>query len=165
MTLVDAVRRCILRDIDGFLLELDGYPDDASVWTVPDGMLNATGTLAAHVAGNLRHFIGAHLGSTGYVRDREREFAERDLSRDALRTLLIAARHDVDTTLRNLDPARLEEQHPAPFGTVQLPIGLALVHLATHLAYHLGQADMHRRVVTGDSRPVGAMGVQGLTGS
>lgn len=161
--MVDAVRRCILRDLDGFVLELDGYPDDASVWRLPEAMLNSTGTLALHVAGNLRHFIGAHLGGSGYVRDRVREFAERDLPRDDLRTILIAARSEVDTALRALDPDHLDREHPAPFGSVRLPIGVALVHLATHLAYHLGQADMHRRVVTGDSRPVGALGFQGLT--
>lgn len=161
--MIDEVRRCIMRDIDGFLLELDGYPDDASVWALPDGMLNSTGTLAAHVAGNLRHFIGAHLGDTGYVRQRDIEFSARDLPRDALRAELIAARGDVDLTLRRLDPARLGDPHPAPFGTTHLPVGLALVHLATHLAYHLGQADMHRRMVTGNSRPVGAMGLQPLT--
>ncbi len=44
-----------------------------------------------------------------------------------------------------------------------LPTALALVHLATHLAYHLGQADIHRRVVTGTRAPVGAMGVKPLT--
>jgi hypothetical protein len=32
-----------------------------------------------------------------------------------------------------------------------------LVHLATHLAYHLGQLDYHRRVVTGDPRSIGAV--------
>lgn len=161
--MIDAVRRCLLRDIDGFLLELDGYPDDASVWAVPAGIGNSTGTLAVHVAGNLRHFVGAGLGDTGYQRDREHEFAVRDLNRDALAALLVAARDEVDATLRALDPMRLEEQHPLPFGPVRLPIGLALVHLATHLGYHLGQADIHRRVVTGDKRPVGALGLQALT--
>ena len=163
MTLIDAVRRCIVRDLDGFVLELDGYPDDASVWAMPAGIRNSTGTLAAHAAGNLRHFIGAHLGTTGYVRDRERECAERDLSRAALRTRLRAAREEVDTALRSLDPARLDDEHPAPFGPIRLPIGVALVHLATHLAYHLGQADIHRRTVTGNAEPVGAMTLQALT--
>lgn len=165
MTAIDDVRRCLLRDIDGFLAELDGYPDDASVWAMPAGIANSTGTLAAHVAGNLRHFVGAHLGASGYVRQRDREFSQRDVDRDALRAELRAARADVDAALRTLDPARLGEPHPMPFGTHQLPLGLALVHLATHLAYHLGQADIHRRIVTGDPRPVGAMGIESLTES
>lgn len=163
MNAIDHVRRCILRDLDGFLAELDGYPDDASVWAMPAGIRNSTGTLAAHVAGNLRHFIGAQLGASGYVRQRDREFSVRDTSRDALRTDLLAARREVDAVLRDLDPARLGDELPAPFGRVRLPIGLALVHLATHLAYHLGQADIHRRITTGNAEPVGAMGLDALT--
>jgi len=161
--MIDAVRRCLLRDLDGMLAELDGYPDDASVWALPDGIANSTGTLALHLAGNLRHFIGAQLGGTGYLRDRDAEFATRDASRDELRALLRAARHEVDATLRALDPARLAEPFPAPFGKDRLDTALALVHLATHLAYHLGQADIHRRVVTGSRAPVGAMAVAPLT--
>ncbi len=83
--MIDAIRRCMLRDLDGMLAELDGYPDDASVWALPDGIANSTGTLALHLAGNLRHFVGGQLGGTGYVRDRDAEFADRGLSRDELR--------------------------------------------------------------------------------
>ena len=32
-----------------------------------------------------------------------------------------------------------------------------LIHLATHFAYHLGQIDYHRRVVTGAAFAVDAM--------
>jgi hypothetical protein len=126
---------------------------------------NSTGTLAMHVAGNLRHFVGAQFGSTGYQRDREREFAARDLDRAALKAELRAAWAEVDAALRAIDPDPGDQPFGLPFGPTRLPTDLALVHLATHLAYHLGQADVHRRIVTGERRPVGAMGVQGLTES
>ncbi len=161
--MIDAIRRCMLRDLDGMLAELDGFPDDATVWAMPDGIANSTGTLALHLAGNLRHFVGAQLGATGYVRDRDAEFAHRGASRDELRALLGAARAEVDATLRALDPARLQEPFPIPLGHATVSTGQALAHLATHLAYHLGQADIHRRVVTGNRDPVGAMGVVPLT--
>jgi uncharacterized damage-inducible protein DinB len=32
-----------------------------------------------------------------------------------------------------------------------------LVHLCTHLTYHLGQIDTHRRIVTGQTASVGAV--------
>jgi hypothetical protein len=31
------------------------------------------------------------------------------------------------------------------------------MHLSTHLAFHLGQIDYHRRVVTGSNQSVGAV--------
>ncbi len=33
----------------------------------------------------------------------------------------------------------------------------ALLHVAVHLAYHIGQVDYHRRLVTGDTSGVDAM--------
>jgi hypothetical protein len=59
--LIDAVKRCLLRDLAGFALELDAYRDDASIWVLPPGVNNSTGTLTLHACGNLRHFIGAIL--------------------------------------------------------------------------------------------------------
>jgi hypothetical protein len=125
---------------------------------------NTTGTLVLHLAGNLRHFIGATLGNTGYIRDRDAEFGTRNVSRSGLLVMLHAARDEVDQTLRALDPARLAAPYPLEIGGVTIDTGQMLVHLATHLAYHLGQADIHRRVVTFDPKGIGAMGVQELVG-
>ena len=40
--------------------------------------------------------------------------------------------------------------------------GRFLVHLATHLAYHLGQVDFHRRLSSGNGASVGALGLTAL---
>ena len=37
------------------------------------------------------------------------------------------------------------------------PTGQALAHLVTHCAYHVGQIDYHRRLITGQTTTVGAM--------
>jgi hypothetical protein len=160
--LIDAVRRCLLRDLAGFALELDAYRDDASVWTLPPGVNNSTGTLTLHACGNLRHFIGAVLGKSGYVRDRDSEFALRGVPRGDLERLLAVTRDEVARALDGLDPAVLAQDFPSPVGKTTLPTGRFLVHLAAHLTYHLGQADMHRRVVTGQSNGVGAVAVPPL---
>jgi len=79
---IDDLSRVLVRDLRTLAAELDAYPDDASVWACPPGIPNAAGTLVLHVAGNLRHFVGARMGGTGYVRDRA---AERGLFLGALR--------------------------------------------------------------------------------
>lgn len=163
MNSIDSVRRCIVRDLGAFEAELHAFPDDGSVWTMHPQIPNATGTLVLHVAGNLRHFIGATLGATGYVRDREAEFTTRNLARRDLLVVLHATRDEVDATLRTLAASRLEEPYPLEVGGTTLSTGLMLTHLATHLAYHLGQADIHRRVVTFDPKGIGAVGVKELT--
>jgi hypothetical protein len=40
--------------------------------------------------------------------------------------------------------------------------GLFLTHLVAHLAYHLGQIDYHRRLVTGQTDGVGAVSIPAL---
>lgn len=162
MNPVDSIRRCILRDLGTFEAELMAYPDEASVWAMHPQIPNTTGTLVLHVAGNLRHFIGATLGATGYIRDRDAEFSTRNLGRRELLVLLHAARDEVDATLHELSVGRLDQTYPLEVGKVSLSIGLMLTHLATHLSYHLGQADIHRRVVTFDPRGIGAVGVKEL---
>src|SRR5690348_9115454 len=42
-------------------------------WTKPLDPGNSVGHLVLHLTGNLKHFVGAQLGGSGYVRDRERE--------------------------------------------------------------------------------------------
>ena len=44
-----------------------------------------------------------------------------------------------------------------PLVVQDVETGDFLIQLATHLAYHLGQLSYHRRVVSGDSRGVGAL--------
>lgn len=162
MTPFDDVCRCLVRDLHGFEAELDGFPDDTAVWQSHPMIPNCTGTLALHVAGNLRHFVGATLGGTGYVRDRDAEFTRRDVPRAVLVAELRAARAEVEATLARLDAKAAEAEYPLEVGGHRLPVGRLLVHLATHLAYHLGQADIHRRVVTQDPRAVGAMSVRAI---
>jgi uncharacterized damage-inducible protein DinB len=157
MNPIDAVRRCLDRDLAGFEAELAAFPDDATVWQEHPAMPNTTGTLVLHAVGNLRHFIGATLGGDGYVRDRDAEFARRDVPRAELLEQLREARAAVGAVLASLDPARLDEAYPLEVAGHRPVTGTFLVHLATHLAYHLGQADFHRRVVTGNRAPVGAM--------
>jgi len=160
--LIDAVKICLMRDLAGFALELDAYRDDASVWALPTGVNNSTGTLTLHGCGNLRHFIGAVLGKSGYVRDRDAEFAVRGLQRVELEMLLAVTRDEIARALDQLDSDQLPLDFPIPIGKTTLSTGRFLVHLATHLTYHLGQADMHRRVVTGQSNGLGTVAVSSL---
>src|SRR5262245_27125908 len=48
----------------------------ADFWRKPVEPGNSVGHLVLHLTGNLNHFVGAQLGRTGYVRDREREFTD-----------------------------------------------------------------------------------------
>src|SRR5215210_3752066 len=104
--MISDLRHVYLRDISTLRRELELYPDDKSLWRAVPGLPNAGGTLVLHLAGNLRHFIGAQLGGTSYVRDREAEFSTRGLSREKLAREIDATIQEVSEALGQLDPAR-----------------------------------------------------------
>ena len=159
---IDDLSRVLVRDLRTLAAELDAYPDDASVWACPPGIPNSAGTLVLHLAGNVRHFVGARLGGTGYLRDRAAEFAARGLPRADLRAQVDATAAEVSAALAGLDRGRLDEEFPDAVGGTRLSVGRFLLHLVAHTGYHLGQIDYHRRTVTGDARGVGAVPVAAL---
>jgi len=149
----------IVRDLRAFRRTVEAFPRDEDLWAVPAGITNPAGALALHAAGNLRHFIGAQLGGTGYVRDRDAEFSRRGVPRAEVLADLDAAIAEVGATLPPVDAERLLAPFPTPVGGVRVATLDFLIHLTAHLAYHLGQADYHRRLVTGTNETVGAQGM------
>ena len=152
-----AVASILARDLDALRREVEAYPDEADLWRSVPGIPNSGGTLVLHLAGNLQHFIGNQLGGTKYVRDRAAEFARRDVPRAELLREIEAARVAVRAGLSRLSEAQLTEEWPGPVAGVTVLTGEYLMHLTTHMAYHLGQVDFHRRAVTGSGVPIGAV--------
>jgi uncharacterized damage-inducible protein DinB len=147
----------ICRELQSMERELNAYQTEDQVWALPAGLPNSGGTLALHAAGNLRHFIGTVLGGGTFVRDRDAEFSRRNVPRAELIDGLREAEKEVHETLTAIDAARFDESYPQPVANRRINTGEFLAHLATHLAYHAGQLDYHRRVVTGVATGVGAV--------
>lgn len=162
MSITEDLAVCLLRELDTAVDELEAFPTDDSVWELPAGAPNSAGTLALHLAGNLRHFVGAVLGASGYPRDRELEFSARGLPRTELIAGLHSARSEVGAALASLDDSDLGSLFPIKIAGIELTTGRALVHLSVHAAYHVGQIDYCRRLTTGDAKSVGAMGMKQL---
>jgi uncharacterized damage-inducible protein DinB len=144
----------LARELDAFAREVDAFPDDERLWQTVPGISNSCGNLALHAAGNLEHFVGAILGGTGYVRNRDEEFSRRSGTRAELVAGLARAREVVTHVLDALPAEAWEREYPEPVGGVRLPTGTVLLHLLSHLAHHLGQAGYLRRVLTGENRSV-----------
>lgn len=160
--LIESLAVLMVRELRAVKRELDLYPDESSIWTPIPGLPNTAGTLALHIAGNLQHFIGAILGGTGYVRDRDAEFARRTVPRSELHERLDAAIAAVEKTLRGLSHDALSAPYPEPVAKRTVHATTFGLHLLTHLAYHLGQIDTHRRAVTGNAAGVDAVSVREL---
>ncbi|MDE3245647.1 MAG: DinB family protein [Acidobacteriota bacterium] len=150
------------RDLATLAREISAYPEDGSLWAAVPGQPTCGGNLALHLVGNLRHFIGAALGRTGFQRDRPLEFAAKDVPRAALLESIRTATDEVAATLASLPPSRLVEPFPLELGGAHPTIQAVLLHLSTHLAFHLGQLDYHRRAATGDATSAGPVSLAHL---
>jgi uncharacterized damage-inducible protein DinB len=138
----------LLREVRALRREVETYPDEASIWAVPEGISNSCGTLVLHLVGNLRTYVGQQIGGDSYERDRPREFAARNLSRAELLREIDATIAAVDGAMPKLTAETLAARYPLAVGPVTVNSQDFLLHLAVHLGYHLGQVDYHRRLVT-----------------
>ncbi len=163
MVFLNLVRVQIVRELEGFVREVEACPDEASLWTLAPGVSNSVGTLALHVSGNLQDFIGRVLGGSSYVRNREYEFSHRGSSRADVVAELRRASEAVTDALSRLDPARLDEDYPMAPGGNTVTTAAFLVHLGAHIAFHLGQAGYLRRIVTGSNTSTSPLPITALT--
>jgi uncharacterized damage-inducible protein DinB len=127
--------------------EIEAFPNDASLWMVPKGVSNSPGNLALHLAGNLQHFVGALLGNTGYVRDRDLEFSMKGQSKDYVLEQIEKAHEVVQATLSSMTEEQENEIFPSDFKGKMVKVSVALSHLLAHLAYHNGQINYLRRML------------------
>jgi uncharacterized damage-inducible protein DinB len=160
---IDDVRRILIRELEAMAREVELFPDDDVLWRTVPGVTNSAGNLALHACGNLKHFVGAVLGGTGYVRDRPAEFAARSGRREDVARQVRETADVVSKALARVPPSALAAPYPEPHDGVQLPSGRFLLHLCVHLAFHLGQAGYLRRVLTADTRTSGAVSLKALS--
>src|SRR6185503_9921048 len=106
---------------------------------------NSAGNLALHVAGGLQHLVGAVLGRTTYVRDRDAEFSRRGGTRADVSAELDRAMAVVREILPRLPEHMLDAEFPEPVLGVKFRTRIFLLHLCAHAAFHLGQAGYLRR--------------------
>jgi hypothetical protein len=135
--------------LDKLAEEISQYPDDKSLWQKQPGINNSAGNLCLHLLGNLNHYIGAGIGSTGYVRNRPAEFTDTGKPKAQLIEQIAATRETIVNIIRSLDQQRLSEIYEGGDpGSPTATIGAELLNIITHFGYHLGQINYHRRLST-----------------
>ena len=141
----------IVRELQTFIREIEAFPSDDSVWHTRRGVTNSAGNLALHVCGNLQDFVGRVLGGTSYARNRELEFSQREGTRADIVAELRKTIDVIKTTLPEVTDETMAADFPMQLAGKTLNTAAFLVHLAAHLAFHLGQAGYLRRVITGEN--------------
>ena len=142
------------RDLEKLKTEITSYKDENKMWevtgdTCPSGrrVKNSAGNLCLHVCGNLQHFIGSVLGISGYKRDRDSEFSRKNIPMDEIIRKIDHTIFTVKKTLNDLDVNKLDEIYPINVFGKEMTTRFFLAHLTTHLNYHMGQINYHRRLL------------------
>lgn len=151
--------------VEDFLPKVERCLDklnDEQIWWRPNEESNSIGNLVLHLCGNARQWIVCGVGNATDTRDRDAEFAQRDVvARGELLSLLRQTIDDVDSTLQGCDADRLLEMRTIQHGEVS--VIEAILHVVEHFAMHTGQIIMLTKMLTGsdmafydfvDSKPI-----------
>lgn len=145
--ITESLKSLYNRDLNKLKAEIEAYQHEAVIWKTDKSISNSAGNLCLHLIGNLSHFIGAQLGNTGYIRNRELEFSLKNIPRSELTEKIEALQSMINTVLGSLNPEDLEKEYPLIVFEDKMATGYFLIHLITHLDYHLGQINYHRRLL------------------
>ncbi len=146
--LLESIKIVLIRDLNKLESELNQYPSEESLWIVSGMITNPAGNLCLHLCGNLQYYIGAVLGGTGYIRDRDNEFAAKNVARASLIEEITRARAAVEATIPHLSEQQLQSNYPVDVFGKPMTTLYFLIHLSAHLGYHLGQVNYHRRLLS-----------------
>jgi hypothetical protein len=135
------------RDLSKLKIEIESYQKESNIWLVAEGISNSAGNLCLHLVGNINGFIGAQVGKTGYIRQRDLEFSLKDVPRVELIKKIEDTIVVVDSVLDTITAEQFETIYPIEVFGHPMTTEYFLVHLAMHLDYHLGQINYHRRLL------------------
>ncbi len=145
--LINTINTIFERDLNRLKTEIELYTNENSLWQMEKGISNSAGNLCLHLIGNLNMFIGNVLGKTDYVRNRPLEFSLKNIPRANLLQSIDATIVMVDRTLNALREEDLQLEFPILVFEKKTSTEFMLIHLTTHLSYHLGQINYHRRLL------------------
>ena len=151
MTVASALAPLFRRDLTRLGQQIRAFPSEAALWQTLPGVTNAAGNLSLHLEGNLREYVGRHLGNLPYVRNRPLEFRATGIAKQELARRIEELSRSIPAVIEGLSAEQMEREFPEVVLEVPTSTQQFLIHLHGHLNCHLGQVDYLRRALTGDS--------------
>lgn len=150
--LIETLKLLFNRDLIRLRSEIEQYNNETNIWITKGQISNSAGNLCLHLVGNLNTYIGKELGKTDYVRNRELEFSLKNIPKQELIEKIENTIKMINQTLDKLDKNILETEYPILVFDHKTSTEYLLVHLSSHLSYHLGQINYHRRLIENDRK-------------
>ncbi len=145
--ILETLKSIFKRDLLLLIKEIEQYETESKLWQLENQIQNTAGNLCLHLIGNLNHFIGATLGKTAYIRNRPLEFSDKNVARTILIQDIQNTIVMIEKVLSSIEESDLETEYPILVFEQKTSTMYFLIHLATHLTYHLGQINYHRRLL------------------
>ena len=122
---------------------------DEQMWRRPFEHGNTVAHLVLHITGNLNYYIGARAAGTGYVRDREREFTEKN--RMPKQEVLTAFDRAINMVIETAH-SQSEADWMRPYSAERAPEAKERFNIflrcAGHAYHHVGQLVYQSRELT-----------------
>lgn len=145
--LTQTLKTLFLRDLAKLKTEIESYQNEQAIWLTDKHIANSAGNLCLHLVGNLKTYIGAEIGKTGYIRHRDLEFSLKNVPKAELVQSIEETMRVVESALATVSEEQLREEYPILVFETKTSTEFFLVHLVAHLNYHLGQINYHRRLL------------------
>lgn len=145
--LAEALKSLFVRDLQKLKQEIASYKNESTIWMIEESISNSAGNLCLHLIGNLNAYIGIGLAKTDYIRNRELEFSLKNIPRTTLIKNIEETITVVENGLDGLNDEQMKDNFPIIIWEKETGMTYTLIHLTTHLNYHLGQINYHRRLL------------------
>jgi hypothetical protein len=146
--LKESLKSLFTRDLNRLKTEIGQYKKEQNIWRIEKDIANSAGNLCLHLVGNLNTFVGKELGKTDYVRERDLEFSLKNVPRTELLDKVQDTINVVNKALDGLTELEMADDYPlVKIVEGGSSVAFMLIHLSTHLTYHLGQINYHRRML------------------
>jgi len=144
---IDILKTLFKRDLEKIKTEINLYKNEKNIWLIDQSISNSAGNLCLHIIGNLNAYIGVGLAKTSYIRHRDLEFSLKNISRAKILSQITDTIQITESGLDNLTLSQMTEDFPIVIWDKPTEMEYTLIHLLTHLNYHLGQINYHRRLL------------------
>lgn len=145
--ITDTLKVLFNRDLEKLKTEIQSYKNEETIWHIEKSIANSAGNLCLHLIGNLNAYIGAEIGKTGYIRNRDLEFSQEGVLKLDLIKKIEETREVVNSSLDKMTSEQLESEYSLLVFKEKTSTEYFLIHLTGHLTYHLGQINYHRRLL------------------
>ncbi|MEE9364759.1 MAG: DUF1572 family protein [Cellulophaga sp.] len=143
----EVLKELFHRDLEKLKQEIKLYKDETTLWKTENSIKNSGGNLCLHIIGNLKTYIGNGLSQIGYQRHRELEFSAKNIDRIKIYKEIDETIHIVNYGIDKLNEEQFNGDFPMVIWEKETGMVFTLIHLHSHLNYHLGQINYLRRIL------------------